>query len=101
MNDFDVIRQLGNGAYAKVYLAKNKNDQKEYALKTISKNSLVKEQKLYQLHLETDLMLDLDYYFIAKLYGAFEENGKLILVMDIYRNGDLFDFISLNSKLKA
>lgn len=98
LNDFDVIKQLGNGAYAKVYLAKNKNDEKDYALKTISKSSLLKEQKLYQLYLETELMLSLDNYFIAKLHGAFEENGKLILVMDIYKNGDLFDFISINSK---
>ena len=98
LNDFDVIRQLGNGAYAKVYLAKNKNDEKEYALKTISKASLLKEQKLYQLYLETQLMLELDNHFIAKLHGAFEESGKLILVMDIYKNGDLFDFISINSK---
>lgn len=99
LSDFDIIKELGHGAYAKVYLATYKEDKKEYALKVIQKYNIVKENKLYQIHLESDLLLILNDEYFAKLYGAFEENKKLILVMDYYKNGDLFDFISLNSKL--
>ena len=99
LSDFEVLKELGSGAYAKVYLANHIKENRQYALKTISKYSICKENKLYQIHLETDLMLMLDNPFIAKLYGAFEENNKLILVMDLYQNGDLFDFISANSKI--
>lgn len=97
LEDFDIIKELGHGAYAKVYLSLHKQDKVEFALKTITKNNIIREGKLYQLFLETELMLMLNNDFIASMHGAFEENKKLILVMDYYKNGDLFDFIAVNS----
>jgi len=100
LSDFDILKELGNGAYAKVYSARSKdeNDIKEYALKAFNKTSLIREAKLYQVFVEAELMLFMKNDYIAKIYGAFEENKKCILVMDIFKNGDLFDFISANSK---
>lgn len=97
-NDFEIIKELGHGAYAKVYLARYKIDNKEYALKTISRHSILKEGKLYQVFFETDLLLMLNNFFIAKIHGAFEEGNKMFIVMDYYKNGDLFDLIAVNSK---
>ena len=99
--DFEILKELGNGAYAKVYSAhsKDEDDKTEYALKAFNKTSLVRESKLYQVYVEAELMLFMKNDYIAKIYGAFEENKKCILVMDVFKNGDLFDFISANSKL--
>lgn len=98
LDDFEIIKELGHGAYAKVYLCFGKKDKKEYALKSFGKGSMIKENKLYQVYIEADLMLKLDNYYITKAYSGFEENKRLILVLDYYKNGDLFDFISVNSK---
>jgi serine/threonine protein kinase len=100
LSDFEISKELGNGAYAKVYSARSKveGDTTEYALKAFNKTSLVRESKLYQVYVEAELMLFMKNDYIAKIYGAFEENKKCILVMDVFKNGDLFDFISANSK---
>ena len=98
LDDFDILKELGNGAYAKVYLCLSKKDKKEYALKSFGKNSMIKENKLYQVFVESELMINLRNDYITRAYSAFEENKRMILVLDYFKNGDLFDFISVNSK---
>lgn len=40
LNDnYDIIRPIGNGSFGRVYLAKSKLDQNEYAVKSINKKS--------------------------------------------------------------
>lgn len=97
INDFKIEREVGKGAYAKLYVATHISRNKQYALKCIDKKMMAKEDKLYQVYVELELLQSLDCPFIAKAYGGFEENDKLFIVMDYYDSGDLFDFIRLNS----
>lgn len=98
-SDFTIIKELGKGAYAKLYLAIYISSGKQFALKCIDKKMMIKEDKLYQVYIELELLQSLESPFIAKAYGGFEENDKLFIVLDYYDNGDLFDFIRLNSKV--
>jgi len=42
LEDFEVLRQLGKGSYAKVYLARNKNSNLLVALKAVEKRFIEK-----------------------------------------------------------
>ena len=40
MEGFEVLKELGSGAYSKVYHVKRHEDQKEYALKVVKLSTL-------------------------------------------------------------
>ena len=99
-NDFNVINICGRGAYGTVLQVCLKNDpNKVFAIKKLDINLLNSVNRLYQAYLENQILNELDNPFIIKLYGAFEEDKKIHLVMDYLPKGDLSYFIKTNYPL--
>ena len=101
-DDFEVITFSGKGAYGtvlQVYLIKDPK-KKVYAIKKLDINSLFSVNRLYQAYLENDILNELDSPYIVKIYGAFESDGKIHLVMDYLPKGDFSYFIKSNFPLK-
>ena len=101
-DDFEVVTFSGKGAYGtvlQVYLIKDPK-KKIYAIKKLDINSLFSVNRLYQAYLENDILNELDSPYIVKVYGAFESDGKIHLVMDYLPKGDFSYFIKSNFPLK-
>ena len=99
LSDFNIENELGRGAYAKVYKAVHKETGVIYALKSIDIKLITREKKLHHIFVEVDILNMLNHPNIAKIHGVIiNENSKIILIMDYYCNGDLFDFLKDNSK---
>ena len=101
-DNFEVVTFSGKGAYGtvlQVYLVGDPN-KKIYAIKKLDINSLFSVNRLYQAYLENDILNELDSPYIVKIYGAFEADGKIHLIMDFLPNGDLSYFIKANFPLK-
>ena len=101
-DDFEVVTFSGKGAYGTVLQVYLKKDPKKkiYAIKKLDINSLFSVNRLYQAYLENDILNELDSPYIVKVYGAFESDGKIHLVMDFLPNGDFSYFIKTNYPLK-
>lgn len=99
LSDFNIEREVGKGAYAKVYKALHVSSNKYFALKSIDLRLILKEKKLYQVYVEIGILKELNHSFICKSYGLIKDESKLIVVLDYYPNGDLFDFVKENSKI--
>ena len=100
-DDFEVITLSGRGAYGtvlQVYLKKDPS-KKIYAIKKLDIHSLFSVNRLYQAYLENQILNELDSPFIVKTLGAFEEDGKIHIVMDYLPNGDFSHFIKTNYPL--
>ena len=100
-DDFEVITLSGRGAYGtvlQVYLKKDPS-KKIYAIKKLDIHSLYSVNRLYQAYLENQILNELDSPFIVKTLGAFEEDGKIHIVMDYLPNGDFSHFIKTNYPL--
>ena len=100
-DDFEVITLSGKGAYGtvlQVYLKKD-SSKKVYAIKKLDIHSLYSVNRLYQAYLENQILNELDSPFIVKTLGAFEEDGKIHIVMDYLPNGDFSHFIKTNYPL--
>ena len=100
-DDFEVITLSGKGAYGtvlQVYLKKDPS-KKIYAIKKLDIHSLFSVNRLYQAYLENQILNELDSPFIVKTLGAFEEDGKIHIVMDYLPNGDFSHFIKTNYPL--
>ena len=88
IEDFNFIRKLGQGAYGKVYLA-SYNGQ-NYAVKKLSKDFLIRTQKINSVFRERDLLRNnKGCGFLPKMHHAFQDEENLYLVMEYIPNGSL------------
>jgi hypothetical protein len=94
--DFDILSTIGEGAYAKVYKIKHIESNQIYAMKVIEKRLLEKEEKLYQVYVENEILNICNHPNIINIYGAFEDNEYVYMVLEYCSMGDLAEFINQN-----
>lgn len=72
LNDFEIIKEVGNGAFGIVYLVRKKNTIEEiYAMKVLFKASLILKRKLRYAVAESNILKTCNHPFILKLHYAF------------------------------
>ncbi|OHS98010.1 3-phosphoinositide-dependent protein kinase 1 [Tritrichomonas foetus] len=88
-DDFDLGKLLGEGAFGQVLEVIDKETQKHYAMKVLSKAHIVKEKKMQYVKVERDVMSLLNHPNIVKLLLTFQDPGNLYYVIEYAPNGDL------------
>merc|ERR1719210_333383 len=96
VNQFELLRVLGQGSFGKVFLVRKIRGQDAgslYAMKVLKKATL-KVRDRVRTKLERNILADVNHSFIVKLHYAFQTEGKLYLILDFLRGGDLFTRLS-------
>jgi calcium-dependent protein kinase len=93
--NFEFISMLGNGAYGKVRLYRDRNYKDLlFAIKTLKKEGIPQ----YQFNLlksEVNILSNLDHPNIVKYFGVFEDDYYVHIVMEYLKGYDLYKIISL------
>lgn len=89
LSDFEVIRNLGDGAYGDVYLVKYLKTQQEFAMKQIDKEHIAKYQKKHHVFKEKLILEKVHSKYIAKLVGTFQDENSLYFLLEYLPYGDL------------
>ena len=87
---FDLLKLVGEGAFGKVIMVRNRLDRQLYAMKVISKKLLRKKNNVTYMKSERDILTKIDHPFLVRLCFAFQSEKKLFLVMDFLSGGELF-----------
>ena len=93
---FELLKVLGQGSFGKVFLVKKRSGRdakKIYAMKVLKKASL-KIRDRERTKLERNILADVRHPFIVELYYAMQTDGKLYLVLEFVKGGDLFTKLS-------
>ena len=100
LEDFQILRILGRGAYGKVYLVQFKqgNTITYYAMKSIKKDLLIDVNEINKCLIEKQLIQNLDYQFLIDVYLCFSTDERLYFVMDLINGEDLLTSIRLNNQ---
>ncbi|KAK9467594.1 kinase-like domain-containing protein [Lipomyces arxii] len=86
--DFDLLTQVGQGGYGKVYLAR-KGDTKEIcALKVMKKSLLFKLDEIRHVLTERDILTAANSSWLVKLLYAFQDTEHIYLAMEYVPGGD-------------
>ena len=88
-SSFSIIEELGSGSFGKVYKVKKLNDGKIFAMKSLSKQFLLKQKQLKYAISECRILKALIHPFIIRLYFAFQTPKSLYMVLEYCPNGDL------------
>jgi cGMP-dependent protein kinase len=74
--------ELGSGNYGNVCLVRNKKNKFPYAIKSISRNQINKEQLHLNLELERSILLKIDHPFIVKLVKSLKDKNNVYFLME-------------------
>ncbi|XP_063294477.1 ribosomal protein S6 kinase alpha-5-like [Pelobates fuscus] len=95
MEDFELLKILGTGAYGKVFLVRKvtgPDAKRLYAMKVLRKAALVQKEKTAE-HTRTERSV-LEHVrespFLVTLHYAFQTEAKLHLILDYVSGGELF-----------
>ncbi|XP_069469022.1 ribosomal protein S6 kinase alpha-6 [Ambystoma mexicanum] len=93
---FELLKVLGQGSFGKVFLVRKiigPDAEQFYAMKVLKKASL-KVRDRVRTKMERDILVEVNHPFIVKLHYAFQTEGKLYLILDFLRGGDVFTRLS-------
>ena len=90
---YEIIKELGSGAFARCLQIKNRTTGNLYACKEIQKKKMSDLEGFKQ---ETNILIKLDHPNIIKLYEIYETEDYFYLVMELCSGGELFDRILSN-----
>lgn len=93
-NKYEWVSLLGNGAFGKVRLFRDKNCKElKYAIKTIKKEDMPKELYCFIVD-EVKILSEMDHPNIVKYYEAYEDDNYMNIVMEYLEGEDLFKLIT-------
>ena len=72
INDYDILKSIGEGAFGKVFLARDKETQTLYAIKALEKQHIVKSDKTKHVYREKEILIKFMHHkHIIKLETTF------------------------------
>lgn len=95
-SQFKLLKVLGQGSFGKVFLVKKimgPDAGTLYAMKVLKKATLKVRDRL-RTKMERDILAEVRHPFVVKLHYAFQTEGKLYLILDFLKGGDLFTRLS-------
>ena len=95
IEDFDIIKLIGRGVSSKVYLVKNKLNNKYYALKSLSKNIFENSNNDNNFK----LIKGLNFPFLINTIFCFETNNTIYFAFEYIQGEELFYNIKINKYL--
>lgn len=93
LNDFELLRTLGTGSFGRVQLVQSKHNQRFYAVKILKKYQVVRMKQVEHTNDERRMLQDVKHPFLITLWGTFQDNRNLYMVMDFVEGGELFSLL--------
>ncbi|WCJ27215.1 CBL-interacting protein kinase 20 [Euphorbia peplus] len=94
MNRYELGRMLGQGTFAKVYLARNLKSGQNVAIKIIDKDKVIRGGLVDQIKREISVMRLVRHPNIVQLYEVLASRSKIYFAMEYVKGGELFDKVS-------
>lgn len=93
LDKFIVQRTLGTGSFGRVHLIQSKINKRYYALKVLKKAEIVKLKQVEHTNSERAILSRVQHPFIVNLWGSFQDDANLYMVMDFIPGGELFTYL--------
>lgn len=90
---YDIVKQIGQGGYGKIYLVQKKTDMSEYALKFISQAKTATPEQKDAIKNEIALMSVCDHPNIAKYHDGYFFKDRYWLFIEYMNAGCLTDVL--------
>ncbi|KAL5003588.1 kinase-like domain-containing protein [Aspergillus recurvatus] len=98
VRDFVLLKTLGTGTFARVWLARLRDDktkpEKVYALKILRKADVIKLKQVEHVRNERRTLADVSGHpFITTLIASFSDSQSLYMLLDYCPGGEIFSYL--------
>jgi len=100
MGRFELGRLLGQGAFAKVYVARNLETGQSVAIKAMDREKVLKGGMIEHIKREISIMRLVQHPNIVRLYEVMASKKKIYFVMEYVKGGELFNRVLQKGRLK-
>ncbi|XP_057475724.1 serine/threonine-protein kinase AtPK2/AtPK19-like [Actinidia eriantha] len=90
LEDFEVMKVVGQGAFGKVFQVKKKGTSEIYAMKVMRKDKIMEKNHAEYMKAERDILTMIQHPFVIQLRYSFQTKYRLYLVLDFVNGGHLF-----------
>jgi len=94
LDDFTMLKVIGKGNTSTVLQVRRKETNEIFAMKMIKKSKIKKLHQERHIQRELCILPQLDHQNIIKLYGTFETETRLYLILEYCPGGELFFHLS-------
>ncbi|KAK1818163.1 cytochrome c oxidase subunit 1 [Friedmanniomyces endolithicus] len=97
--DFDLVKTLGTGTFARVWLAKLANrkasdNNKVFALKILRKTDVIRLKQVEHVRNERDVLAAVaGHPFITTMVASFQDSDTLYMVLEYCPGGEVFSYL--------
>ena len=98
ITEYEMGKFLGEGAYGRVLLAKEKATGREVAIKEVDQETISRLGKNKHIFREKNLLNEMDHPFIINLLGTTMDETKLYFIFETCKNGDLAGLLEKRRK---
>lgn len=100
IEDFELLKVIGKGNFAKVMQVRKKDTGRIYAMKILDKEKLIARDQLEHTRTERRVLQLLRHPFLVNLVYAFQTVDKLYMVIDFVNGGELFFHLKRDKRFK-
>merc|ERR1719244_149252 len=90
MEDFELLKVLGRGAFGKVVLCREKSKRTMYAMKILKKSAVFQKNEVEHTLTENRVLQTIRHPFIVGLKYSFTTDDRLCFVTEYVSGGELF-----------
>ncbi|XP_065871409.1 serine/threonine-protein kinase AtPK2/AtPK19-like [Euphorbia lathyris] len=90
LEDFEILKVVGQGAFAKVYQVRKIDTSEIFAMKVMRKDKIMEKNHAEYMNSERDILAKVEHPFIVQLRYSFQTKYRLYLVLDFVNGGHLF-----------
>lgn len=101
IDDFELLETLGTGTFGRVYLAKQDQSSKYFAIKVLRKEAIVRLKQVEHINNERQVLSQVHFPFIVQLYYTFQDNHSLYMVQEYVIGGELFRHLRKAGKFSS
>jgi serine/threonine protein kinase len=93
LTDVETKATLGTGSFGRVRLCKHKEDGEYYALKILKKSEVIYLKQVDHVKTEKKILEEIEHPFIVNLFGAFQDDKNLYLLLQYVIGGEFFSHL--------
>ncbi|CAO3609702.1 unnamed protein product [Cunninghamella blakesleeana] len=98
IDKYTLMNTLGTGTFGRVYLAKEKNQNKVITVKVLKKSDVVRLKQVEHINSERLVLSQIRFPFIVQLYCTFQDQQFLYMVHEFVQGGELFKLLRKNKR---
>jgi len=100
LDDFEILKVLGRGAFGKVMLVEKKDNKQVYALKSMHKEDIIDKDQIEHTKTERFVLEKSKSSFLVSLEYAFQTPSKVFFVMKFMKGGELFQHLKVAKRFE-